>query len=576
MPVSRYTLLTGATGLVGRYLVRDLLLRGHRLAIVVRSNRKETARERIEAILQMWESQLGRVLPRPVCLEGDVGRPGLGMQAADREFVAQNCDRLIHNAAVLTFYGKDRTDDPWRTNLDGTRNTLDACRELGVRDLHYVSTAYVCGTREGVIREDELDCGQRFRNDYEHSKFLAEQTVRQADFLDQLTVYRPTVIAGDSQSGYTNTYHGLYMYLRLMSSLVWNQQPDPDGRRFTPVHLNMTGKEKRNIVPVDWVSAVFCRLFETPEAHGGVYHFAPKEPLTPREIIEAGYKYFNSYGVEFLGARANELGSAGDIDNLYRENRGVYEPYEATDPTFDTANTDKFTEDLPCPKIDEAMLHRFWKYGEQDRWGKRRYPKAVVPFWVEQQLENPSLRACSTDAPGQTGSLNGPLIVGLDVLGPGGGQWRLLLRGDRLEDAEPGLPSEAAAVLRIATDLWQRLPRLPRGAAIHRLGEHLEILNGAAVEVLAAWLYGALFPESPAVQETPRQTYGRNKEGQLVASLESNRSALNGSVAVGRLFRRPERHILNHAHLSAAENAIVDASPMHDSGKTTGDYGKGI
>ena len=510
--MSYYTLLTGATGLVGRYLIRDLLSRGHRLAVLVRSSRKETARERTEAILQMWEALSGQPMPRPICLEGDVNQPGLGLKPSDREWVAENCDRIIHNAAVLTFHGKDRNDDPWRTNLGGTRNTLDACRELGILDLHYVSTAYVCGTRPGVIREDELDCGQDFRNDYEHSKFLAEKMVRDADFLEQLTVYRPVVIAGDSESGYTNTYHGLYTYLRLISVLVWNQEPEPDGRRYTPVRLNMTGEEKRNIVPVDWTSAVLCRLFETPEAHGGTYHLAPKVPLTPREIIEAGYKYFNSYGVEFFGPEANVAGSAGGMDKAFDENKAIYESYESTDPNFDTTAADRFTEDLPCPKIDEAMLHRFWKFGEEDRWGKRRPPKAVIPFLVDNELDSAATQVQTSNGPSRTDRLDLPLSIGLDILGPGGGQWQVLLRGDSLEDVERGLPFEAAAVLTISADNWQQLSTLPKGKAVRQLTGNLEVLNGVAAESLAGWLYGALFSQASRIHQGPEpEANGREK-----------------------------------------------------------------
>ena len=385
---------------------------------------------------------------------------------------------------------------------------LDACRELGILDLHYVSTAYVCGTRRGVIREHDLDCGQDFRNDYEQSKFLSEKMVREADFLKQLTVYRPAVIAGDSKSGYTNTYHGLYIYLRLISTLVRNQEPGPDGRRFTPIRLNMTGDERRNVVPVDWVSAVLCRLFETPEAQGGTYHIAPGEPLTPKEMVEAGYKYFNSYGVEFLGPDANATGNAGDMDKTLYENKAIYQSYESTDPTFDTTNTDRFTEDLPCPKIDEAMLHRFWKYGEEDRWGKRRQPKAVVPFWVGRQLDSAVTGSRTSNGSSRTDRLEMPLTVGLDVLGPGGGQWQVLLRGDRLEDVERGLPSNAVALLRISTDNWQRLFRLSKDEAIRRLAGNLEILNGVAAEPLAGWLHGALFPRATKVNQEPAREAG--------------------------------------------------------------------
>ena len=103
-----YTLLTGATGLVGRYLVRDLLLNGHQLAVVVRPSRKADPRERMEQILQHWEEELGRSLPRPIVLSGDIAEPGFGLSDADREWVGSNVNCIMHSAAILEFYGEDR------------------------------------------------------------------------------------------------------------------------------------------------------------------------------------------------------------------------------------------------------------------------------------------------------------------------------------------------------------------------------------------------------------------------------------------------------------------------------------
>src|SRR5262249_37673737 len=155
----------------------------------------------------------------------------------------------------------------------------DFCREVGLRDLHHVSTAYVCGLRAGPIREDEdLDGGQGFRNDYEQSKFEAERLVRAAPFLDRLTVYRPALIVGASRTGYPSSYPGLYPYLQFAWVLLRYMQPGPDGRYFVPVRLNLTGEEPRNLVPVDWVSAVIAHLVQRPEHHGRTYHLTPPVP----------------------------------------------------------------------------------------------------------------------------------------------------------------------------------------------------------------------------------------------------------------------------------------------------------
>jgi nucleoside-diphosphate-sugar epimerase len=319
----------------------------------------------------MWEQQWGMQLPRPVCFAGDVCQPGLGLATQDRDWVVANCHSMMHSAASLTFH-KDSSGEPYRSNVQGTQHVLDFCSDVKISDFHYVSTAYVCGMRTERVMECDLDLGQQFRNDYEHAKLQAEQIVRSADFLDKLTVYRPAVIAGDSQTGYTNTYHGLYMYLKLMSVLVRNTQAGPDGVRHTPVRLEMTGDEPRNIVPVDWVAAVMRHLYKSPEAQGKTFHLAPHTPLTPRQIIEAGYTYFNSRGVEFAGVTPDAEAPISNMDQNAHENMGMYKEYEGSDPEFDLTNLEEHAAHLPCPIIDEEMLHRFLKYGEADRWGKRR------------------------------------------------------------------------------------------------------------------------------------------------------------------------------------------------------------
>jgi thioester reductase-like protein len=492
--VCDYTLLTGATGLLGEYLMRDLLLDGHRLAVLVRPSRKQTAIERVESIFQMWEKSLGQLLPRPVCLEGDVTQEGLGISDSQRDWVTANCQNMLHNAAVLTFHGSDPAGDPWRTNVEGTREVLRACRDMSIPNMHYVSTSYVCGSRPGLIMEHELDEGQAFRNDYENSKFMAESLVREADFFDQLTVYRPAVIAGDSQTGYTSTYHGLYMYLKLMSVLVRNEQPQADGRRHTPVKLGMSGNELRNIIPVDWTSKAICRLFGTAEAHGGTYHLAPEDPLTPREIIEAGYKFFNSYGVKFNGSEVASEMSGGNMDEAAHENMTMYASYETTDPRFDTTNLRQFMPDSPCPKIDEQMLHRFWQYGENDRWGKRPRPKTGAPLSIGDYLDRVSLdeRAGGSNGSRKTGKADTE-VLGLEVLGPGGGQWRMVFSGKRPVSVEPGLPLDGEQLMRLsAKDFHSLAEGEVRPAAVYVE----QSFEGEFREGFAEIVADALFPSS--------------------------------------------------------------------------------
>src|SRR5690242_6244788 len=99
-----YHLLTGATGLLGNYLLRDLLLKNILVAVLVRPTRKQTARQRIERGLCAWDAELGISLPRPVVLEGDIAQPDLGLDAVSLRWAQEYCSAIINNAASLTFH----------------------------------------------------------------------------------------------------------------------------------------------------------------------------------------------------------------------------------------------------------------------------------------------------------------------------------------------------------------------------------------------------------------------------------------------------------------------------------------
>jgi thioester reductase-like protein len=451
-----YTLLTGATGLVGRYLVRDLLLSGHELAVVVRGSRRQSPRDRMEEVLQHWERELGRPLPRPVVLGGDIAEPGFGLSESDREWVKDHCSSIIHSAAILEFYGKDRAGEPWRTNLNGTQNMINLCRELDIRDIHYVSTAYVAGMQESRAMEDLLDVGQTFRNDYEESKFCAEKLVRAIDFADHVTIYRPAVISGDSRTGYTNTYHGVYLYLRLMSVIIPPMPADENGYRHTPIRLRMTGEERRNIIPVDWVSAVMVRLFETKEARGRTYHIAPDNPISSRKMIDYCSEYFKSDGVEFCGySELPPLEREGNEDQwlfekMVTENAETYAPYERTDNTFDLTNLKKFAGDIPCPEIDRTVIFRYLEYGNEDRWGKRKVEFERPNFVAEE-----ALTAQLTDLTPEAAKYT----VGLDLMGCGGAQLTVAYSQAGIHRVSRGLPNETVPVLRLTAKDFEMLQK---------------------------------------------------------------------------------------------------------------------
>ena len=360
-PSKKSLFLTGATGLLGRYLMRDLSLADVPLAVLVRSNRRASAQERVDAIMSFWENELGRTLPRPVVLEGDLSEPTLGLNDKQAAWVKRHCRGAIHNAASLSFVSTGRDSEPYRSNSDGTRHLLDFCQANKLQDFHHVSTAYVCGLRKGVIRETELDEGQEFGNPYEESKAEAELMVRNAEFLKSVTCYRPGIIVGDSQTGFTNTFHGFYAAVQLVHTLAQHGNgglhSDLESGHVchSRVRLNLRGDENKNLVCVDWVSAVMAHIITHPEHHEKTYHLTPRIPADLRIINQAMQTATKIYGTRFVGAD-NPITNPNEIEEFFYQHFKIYNSYWRNDPKFDSTNTQQAAPHLPCPQLNYQSL----------------------------------------------------------------------------------------------------------------------------------------------------------------------------------------------------------------------------
>ena len=91
-----YTLLTGGTGFLGRYILKDCLLAEVPMAVLIRPNKRETAQQRLEAVLGYWEQRLTRSLPRPVIIEGDVRQSRGGIDDRGVRWIAEHCHSIAH------------------------------------------------------------------------------------------------------------------------------------------------------------------------------------------------------------------------------------------------------------------------------------------------------------------------------------------------------------------------------------------------------------------------------------------------------------------------------------------------
>jgi thioester reductase-like protein len=438
-------LLTGASGLLGRHLLRDLLLAGRKVAVLARGDspngkRSESAEERVGALVSFWSDALGTQLARPLVLEGELTVPGLGLTAADRAWLARSCRSVLHAAACVSL--RSTLDgEPWKTNADGTKHLLALCTELGLLELHHVSTAFVCGKRSGTIREEELEQGQSFHNDYERSKCAAECHVRQTTGI-RATVYRPSVIVGDSRTGYTSSYHGFYRFLECGDRLA---ETCGSGRRSLPVRLPFTGDEPRDLVPVDWVSQAITRIVCQPALHGRTYHLTAAETTQANLIKEVAEELLGIEGVRWAGS--GELANPSPLEEAVLQQLAEYWPYRHGDPSFDRGNTRAALSGLPPPVIDRALLSRLIRFGIEDRWGRRRTCK-VAPArldcarYVEDFFPEAVLRSSLAGMPLAA-------TVGLEVRGVGGGRWTCWLGGEGQAMVQRGMDDCTEVVYRL-------------------------------------------------------------------------------------------------------------------------------
>jgi thioester reductase-like protein len=264
------SLVTGFPAFTARRLVRRLLDADARESVYL------LARDKFRADAEEFlESLPAGLRKRARVLEGDVCDMDLGLGGGEYKALAAELTAIHHTAAI--YYLGARRELVERVNVDGTRSMLELAADCSqLRRMVHWSTAQVSGSRSGVILEEELDCGQRFRNIYEETKFKAECMVREAARRLPVTVLRPGIIVGDSRTGEIDKFDGPYYLLVLIVSSPLD------------VHLPLPGRGNAplNLVPIDFVVDAAVALAKDARAAGGTFHLTDPCPFAARTVYE--------------------------------------------------------------------------------------------------------------------------------------------------------------------------------------------------------------------------------------------------------------------------------------------------
>jgi thioester reductase-like protein len=342
--------MTGATGFLGMEVLARLLEAGDREVVcLVRAADGPAAEARLDAVLETLWTDPSPYRDRVRAVAGDLTSPGLGMDVVERTSLAEDVGAVLHCAASISF--DLPLEEARQINVEGTREVIGFAREAKAlgrleRFLH-VSTAYVAGAYPGTFREGQLVAGQQFRNTYEQTKWEAEQVVAEADDLSPAVV-RPSIVMGESDSGWTPAFNVLYWPLRAFSRGLFDTVP-------------ALAHGRVDVVPVDYVADGIVHLLDRAES--GVFNLvAGSEAPTVDELLELGSDRFGRPRPELV-----ELGS----DTALADGE-VYLPYFDMQVVFDDARARSLLEPagIRAPRLADYFGNLI-DYAEAARWGKR-------------------------------------------------------------------------------------------------------------------------------------------------------------------------------------------------------------
>ena len=246
--------VTGATGFIGKRLVKTLLARrGATVHFLVRPG----SEGKLAALYEYWGVSKARALP----VSGDLTAKKLGVGSDDIKALKGKIDHLYHLAAVYDLSADEASQV--EVNVEGTRHMVEFAKAVDAGHVHHVSSIAAAGLYEGVFREDMFEQAEGLDHPYFMTKHESEKIVRK-ECKQPWTVYRPAMVVGDSKTGEMDKIDGPYYFFKLIQRM----------RQFLPPWMPTVGLEggRVNIVPVDFVVAALDHISHQVKASGGCFH----------------------------------------------------------------------------------------------------------------------------------------------------------------------------------------------------------------------------------------------------------------------------------------------------------------
>ena len=326
--------LTGGTGYIGAHLAANLLdQHGASLNLLVR------ARDQEDAGLRLWQAlQLHFEFPRfyeylqtkvrVFC--GDLTEPQFGLSRDDYDRLTHTTDSVIHCAASLN---RKSEKSCLNVNLRGTLEVLLLAQKSnyyhGLRRFSHVSTVAVAGKRqdEVVVEDRAIDWEGSDYDPYARTKKFCEHMIRQLLPETPLTIFRPSIVLGDSRYPETTQFEMVKAFVFLAGLAV----------------LPFRSRDNIDIVNVDFVADAIATLHQKDNPQYDTYHLSSgKDSQTFRQLTASLAAAQNKRGPIFLPFLQKPFTAAIDLLAKRRSDLGygaslmkVFMPYLVWNTVFD-------------------------------------------------------------------------------------------------------------------------------------------------------------------------------------------------------------------------------------------------
>ncbi|MDR7269142.1 NAD(P)-dependent dehydrogenase (short-subunit alcohol dehydrogenase family) [Pelomonas saccharophila] len=260
--------VTGATGFIGKRLVKKLLAR--RGSTVYFLMREESA-GKLPDLLEYWGASKTRAIP----VYGDLTAKKLGVASDVIKSLKGQIDHLYHLAAVYDLSADEESQVA--VNIEGTRSMVEFAQAIDAGHVHHVSSIAAAGLYEGVFREDMFEEAENLDHPYFMTKHESEKLVRK-ECKRPWTVYRPAMVVGDSKTGEMDKIDGPYYVFKLIQRM----------RQILPPWMPSIGLEggRMNIVPVDFVVDALDHISHKVTKGHGCYHLVDPKGYRVGDVLD--------------------------------------------------------------------------------------------------------------------------------------------------------------------------------------------------------------------------------------------------------------------------------------------------